>query len=118
MTRSETAFRASVVAYAVDRGWEWMHVRPARTNRPGVWKTPVDGTLGTGWPDLVLVRGGRTVAIECKTRTGVLSDAQRRVLDVLAGAGWTVVVLVDLGWDAVEPVLSAALLGASLAEVS
>jgi hypothetical protein len=35
-------------------GWTWVHFRPAMTGRG--WRTPVEGPLGKGWPDLVLVR--------------------------------------------------------------
>jgi hypothetical protein len=69
-------------------GWSWMHIRPARTDRSGVWKTPVDGPLGVGWPDLFLVRGSRTVVIETKLgRESDLTDDQRRVLGLFRDAG-------------------------------
>jgi hypothetical protein len=84
---NESAFKRRVVALALQYGWEWMHVRPARTNRPGVWKTPTDGTLGAGWPDLILVRGRRIIAAELKAEDGVVSAEQSRVLEHLSDAG-------------------------------
>jgi hypothetical protein len=73
-------------------GWEWVHFRPAQTQRG--WRTPVSGPLGQGWPDLVLVRIGhsgwvrvgydrRLIFAELKREGGQLTADQERVLDVL-----------------------------------
>lgn len=84
---TESAWKRLVIEIAESNQWQWMHVRPARTNRPNVWKTPIDGPLGTGWPDLTLVRGGRWIVAELKADDGRLTDEQNRVLLALWGAG-------------------------------
>lgn len=72
-------------------GWRWVHFRPAQTARG--WRTPVEGPLGRGWPDLVLVQPTRrrTLAVEIKRE---LSDEptadQEYVHLVLRNAGWDV----------------------------
>jgi hypothetical protein len=66
---------------AVRFGWESVHFRPARTQYG--WRTPVQGSMGTGWPDLLLVRGRRLVAAELKADGKKLELEQRRVLDLL-----------------------------------
>lgn len=102
---SETLWRRVVVEQAERFGWEWMHIRPARSSRPGIWKTPVDGSLGVGWPDLVLIRTGRTLAVECKAVGGRLSEAQQSVLASLREAGWQTYVWDPRDWETVLEVL-------------
>jgi hypothetical protein len=46
-----------------------------------------------GWPDLMVVAGGRCLLIEMKTLDGVLSKSQREVHSRLAGQGTGVVVV-------------------------
>jgi hypothetical protein len=70
-------------------GWRTAHFRAALT-RHG-WRTPVQGD-GAGFPDLVLVRGSRVIAIELKSDTGNLTDEQRIWLDALSDAGVLAVV--------------------------
>lgn len=72
-------------------GWAWMHIRPAQTNQG--WRTPISGSLGKGWPDLVLVNPmrRRTLAIEVKRELGDSpTPDQVYVHTILAEAGWTV----------------------------
>jgi hypothetical protein len=74
-------------------GWAGVHFRAARTERG--WRVPVEGPLGRGWPDLVLVHPGhrRTLAVEIKREVDdALSPDQRYVHSVLAAAGWSVFV--------------------------
>lgn len=72
-------------------GWLSVHFRPAQTARG--WRTPVEGPLGRGWPDLVLVNPirRRTMAVEVKRE---LSDEptadQAYVHQMLRAAGWAV----------------------------
>lgn len=68
-------------------GWLWAHFRPAQTARG--WRTPVEGPLGMGFPDLVLVneRKGRVMFVELKSPTGKLSDRQLAVRDYFQSAG-------------------------------
>jgi hypothetical protein len=81
---TETAFLSQVLELAAIYGWEGAHFRPALTGRG--WRTPVQGSLGKGWPDLVLIRGNRLIFAELKARRGKTSPDQERVMAVLAGA--------------------------------
>jgi VRR-NUC domain len=80
---TETAFLAQVLQVAEMYGWEGAHFRPALTGRG--WRTPVQGSLGKGWPDLVLIRGTRLVFAELKRDGAKLSPDQDRVLELLRG---------------------------------
>ena len=68
-------------------GWTWCHFRPSMT-RHG-WRTPVQGPLGQGWPDLFMVRDRdrRVLLVECKGPNGRLSPEQHAVHDRLRSAG-------------------------------
>lgn len=78
---TEVAWQQRVTDLASLRGWLWVHHRPARTEKG--WRTPVSGPLGTGWPDLVLIRGDRLLAVELKSATGRPTPAQLAALDAL-----------------------------------
>lgn len=72
-------------------GWAHVHFRAARTERG--WRVPVEGPLGKGWPDLVLVSPmrRRTLAIEVKRELGdAPTPDQVYVHTILQEAGWTV----------------------------
>lgn len=75
---SEAEFTSQVLQLARLRGWRTLHLRPARTAHG--WRTAVQGD-GAGWPDLVLVRGGRLVVAELKVGRGRLSPSQTDWLD-------------------------------------
>ena len=61
---TEAAFQARVTRYAEEQGWQWMHIgRVGKYTANGA-----KGTLGTGWPDLIMVRGQRMVAAELKAQ--------------------------------------------------
>jgi hypothetical protein len=81
---SEDDWLGMVTDLATLKGWDWMHIRPAM--KQAGWRTPIAGTIGKGWPDLVLVRGRRILFVELKGDGGQLTDDQRRVLDVLRSA--------------------------------
>lgn len=69
-------------------GWRVMRVSDSRRpTRRGEQLVLVGDALCAGWPDLVLAREPRLIAIECKTETGRLSQAQREWLDVLSACG-------------------------------
>lgn len=69
---SEAAFQRQVTDLAALFSWEWFHDFDSRRN-------------SAGFPDLVLVRGGRLVFAELKTQAGVVRPDQRRWLRHLAG---------------------------------
>jgi hypothetical protein len=64
---SEKAFEAQVVRQA--KGWGWT-----------AYKDVVAWRSDPGWPDLVMLRRGRLVVVECKTVRGKLTAAQREWL--------------------------------------
>lgn len=99
----EAAFTRRVLELAAGRGWLRFHARPART-RSG-WRTPVAGD-GVGFPDLVLVRGGRLVVAELKAGRNAPTAAQRRWLAALAAAGAEVYVWKPRDWPAVLAALA------------
>ncbi len=82
---SEADLLVQVTDLAAALGWSWVHFRPAQTTHG--WRTPVQGPLGVGWPDLVIVRGSRILGVELKRQTGHPTDRQSWVLSLLAGAG-------------------------------
>lgn len=77
----EDGFLRQVVEVATLLGWESVHFRPARTAHG--WRTPVQGSMGEGWPDLTLVRGARLLFVELKADGGKVSPEQERVLAIL-----------------------------------
>jgi len=64
IAESEAQFQARLIEYAISRGWEWMHI--GRTGKYSA--NGAKGTLGTGWPDLTLVRGPRLIFAELKSQ--------------------------------------------------
>ena len=95
---TEALFMGRVTDYATLRGWEWMHIQPGLTER-GRYRTPVSGPLGSGWPDLIMVRGSDLLAVELKAEKGKLTVLQRRVLNTLEQALVEVQVWRPSDWD-------------------
>lgn len=94
MLMTEAELQRLVTDLAELFGWSWVHFRPAQTNRG--WRVPVEGPLGKGWPDLVLVHvvRQRLIFAELKRQTGQVDADQAAVLaalQVMAG-GWMRVV--------------------------
>lgn len=59
-----------------------------------------------GFPDLVMVRNGRLLCVECKKVGGVVSSAQRAWLDALGKVpGVEVAVVTPEDWPAIETML-------------
>lgn len=82
---SERDFQVQVTDLAEALGWTWAHFR-AMQNRRGMWQVPVEGPLGVGWPDVVLlrVRDRRLVFTELKRELGHATAEQAATL---AGLG-------------------------------
>jgi len=80
---TEDDFMAQVTQLAELLGWQWAHFRPAMTSKG--WRTPVSGSLGKGWPDLVLVRARdrRLIFAELKASKMKPTPEQVRVLELL-----------------------------------
>ncbi len=79
---SEADFTTAVIELAQYRKWMVTHFRPARTARG--WRTAIQGD--TGFPDLVLARGGRVLFVELKVGKGVLRKDQRKWFDAIGNA--------------------------------
>ena len=88
-TVSEASFQRTVIEMARYLGWRVHHGRPGRTTAG--WRTPVSGDVG--FPDLVLLRGGRLIFAELKTERGRLSVGQKAWLLALGGVEWVEVQL-------------------------
>ena len=79
----ESEFQRIVIDMAHLFGWQVAHFRPAQTAKG--WRTAVAAD-GKGFPDLVIARERQVIFAELKTKTGRLSEAQCRWLDVLPNA--------------------------------
>lgn len=81
---TEAQFQEQVTNLAESLGWTWAHFR-ALQNRRGQWQVPVEGPLGVGWPDLVLlrVRDRRLIFAELKRELGTASLEQATTLAAL-----------------------------------
>ena len=82
----EGKLRDEVTALAEILGWEWLSVRPMFDTKRKVFRHGTIGTLGKGWPDLVLVRSRdrRIIFAELKgSKRDKPTPDQERVLDVL-----------------------------------
>lgn len=79
---TEAQFQRQVTELAESLGWHWMHI-----GRIGKYAANgAKGTLGTGWPDLVLIRRGTTIYAELKAEKGTLTEDQRKVHRILGDA--------------------------------
>ena len=104
---SEDDWMGMVTQLAQLKGWDWFHVRPAMKRGARLWVTPVAGTLGMGWPDLVLVKHGRPILwVELKAESGALTEDQKRVHEVLRSAQQDVQVWRPPDWPRVVEALS------------
>ena len=80
---TEAEFQGRVTTIAEELGWDWLHIGRVGKHVPNGAK----GTLGRGWPDLLLVRGGRLLVAELKEQTAPPpSTDQKRVLSLLGQA--------------------------------
>jgi hypothetical protein len=102
--QTEALFMAQVTDYAQLRGWEYMHILPGLNER-GRYRTPVSGSLGPGWPDLILVRGTRILAVELKSEKGRLTSFQADVLETLSLTGIPCHVWKPSDWPYIEETL-------------
>ncbi len=66
--------------------WWWIHSRPARRAN-GRWVTATQGSGSRGFPDIVAVRGSRTLFLELKAADGRVSPEQADWISRLTGAG-------------------------------
>jgi hypothetical protein len=92
---TEAAFRRRVLYRARKYGWTCLYVQRAvvgGTEDAPIIRTPT-GKDGKGFPDLLLVKAGRTpIFAELKKELGRPSDEQWEWLDLLISAGQNAVV--------------------------
>lgn len=102
---SETEWQQQVIDLAHALGWQHLHVRRS-IGKGQSWTT---ATNVKGWPDLSLwsERQRRVMFVELKTRTGVVSPDQQRVLASLEAAGQEVHVWRPADLDAAHAALAA-----------
>ncbi len=81
----EADFQSQVLQLAGLLRWRRAHFRPG-LNRRGEWQTAVQGD-GAGFPDLILVRGDRLLAVELKSELGKTTPEQATWLEAFAQAG-------------------------------
>lgn len=81
---SEADFQRRVMDAARVAGYRVAHFRPALTQR-GRWVTPMSGD--TGFPDLVLAKGGVVLCAELKRDGGKPTPEQLLWLDALGDHG-------------------------------
>lgn len=105
---SEAAFQAQVIELAHVLGWRVAHFRGARVQRRDGsvrYQTPVQAD-GAGFPDLVMVRGGRLIVAELKSARGRTRAEQEAWLASFEGVpGCEVYVWRPRDWDAIAGVL-------------
>lgn len=81
---SEADWARTVTDTATTYGWLWAHFRAAQTAKG--WRTPMSGH--TGFPDLVLARGGDVVLAELKRDGQQPRPDQRQWLAALGDHGY------------------------------
>ena len=79
--QSEADFLAQVIDLAHLYGWRVAHFRAGMT-RTGRWLTPVQGD-GAGFPDLLMTRGHRALALELKVGYRKATETQLDWLNAL-----------------------------------
>jgi hypothetical protein len=89
---------------AILHGWHVLHIRAGATSR-GRWSVPVSGDMGKGWPDLILARPPRIIAVELKVGTKQATQDQVRVLEILQSCGIPTYVWRPDDWDMVVATL-------------
>ncbi len=109
-TVSEEVFQGQVIELARMLGWRVAHFRGARVQRRDGsvrYQTPVQAD-GAGFPDLVMVRGGRLIVAELKSARGRTRAEQETWLAAFEGVpGCEVYVWRPRDWDALAGVLRA-----------
>lgn len=66
-------------------GWSWYHARPGRT--VDGWRTPGEGPLAKGWPDLAAFHDTHGILfVELKGTRGRMRDEQDMAMSVICGA--------------------------------
>jgi hypothetical protein len=100
---TEDELLGAVLELAALTGWRRFHIRPGMDRR-GRWSTPLQGD--PGWPDVVLVRDGRLLALELKSERGRPTSDQRAWLTALSTVpGVTALLVRPSDWPRVQALL-------------
>lgn len=91
----EAVLQDAVIDLARTLRWRVAHFRPAKTESG--WRTAVQGD-GKGWPDLVMLRGGRGIAAELKDAKRPVEPEQYVWLDSFGLAGFDTFVWRPAQW--------------------
>ena len=83
-TLTEAAFLRQIRELAALLGFHGAHFRPALTARG--WRTPVQGSIGAGFVDVVLVSAARRRVLPPRRRVRRVSDRQTACHDALAAS--------------------------------
>lgn len=76
LPQTEAEWQRTVTDYAESLGWDWLHI-----GRVGKYQANgAKGTLGKGFPDLLLVRHGIVRFVELKQQGEKLKPDQDRVM--------------------------------------
>lgn len=94
----ETIHRAVVdaLARAAKPGIAWTHMPAGEARAKGVAGKLKGMGVKPGWPDLLIVKGGRLYGLELKTETGRVSPAQVAAHEALRAAGAEVAIAFGL----------------------
>ena len=90
--QTEAQFQRTVTDYAEKQGWLCVHF-PAMLANP------------SGWPDLILIRGRRTIFAELKREGGKLGPKQEETIGSLRHVGAEAYVWFPSDWPAIEAAL-------------
>lgn len=104
---TEDAFQEQVIAYAHMHGWKVAHFRRVRVQRAGgetYWETPVAAD-GKGFPDLLLVKPGKQVALELKVGKNKPTPEQLEWLALFEPVSFYAGVIYPENWDVLVRVL-------------
>lgn len=104
---TEKQWQEQVVGLAARLGWQWLHVRSSMYGEAH-FLTATSGTLGKGWPDLLMVKPGRKpLAVELKRHGAHATPDQIRVLADLSASGFETHVWWPSDFDVAARILSA-----------
>ena len=99
---TETQFQTQVIELAHVLGYRVAHFRPAQTSRG--WRTPVQADC-KGFPDLILCKPGRLLAVELKAEKKKPSAEQEAWLEWFREAGASTYLWHPSDWERIVEVL-------------
>lgn len=103
----EADLQDKIIACAKLQGWTVAHFRAVRIQRGDgtcYYATPVQAE-GEGFPDLVMLRGKRGIAAECKAGRNLPTARQVMWLNLFKEAGFETYVWYPKHWDKIVKVL-------------